>query len=77
VKVLEFGKQKYAKDNWQKVANSRERYLDATFRHLIAYIEGEKVDKESGLHHLAHATCCLLFILWFDLMGKKEDNKIL
>jgi len=71
VKVLEFGKQKYAKDNWQKVANGKERYLDAAFRHLVAYIEGETIDKESGLHHLAHATCCLLFILWFDLTNKK------
>jgi len=71
VKVLEFGKQKYAKDNWQKVPNGKRRYLDAAFRHLIAYTEGKVKDPESGLHHLAHATCCLIFILWFDLTAKK------
>lgn len=71
VKVLEFGKQKYAKDNWQKVPNGKERYIDAALRHIISYIGGETTDPESGLHHLAHATCCLLFAIWFDLVGKK------
>lgn len=67
VHVLEFGKQKYGKDNWQKVPNAKDRYLDACFRHLISYVEGETTDPESGKHHLAHAVCCLLFVLWFDL----------
>jgi hypothetical protein len=77
VKVLEFGKQKYAKDNWQKVTNGKERYLDAAFRHLVDYLEGKKVDEESGLPTLAHAVCDLLFVLWFDITGKKEDKKVL
>lgn len=73
VKVLEFGKQKYAKDNWQKVPNGKERYIDAALRHIISYIGGETTDPESGLHHLAHATCCLLFAIWFDLVGKEWE----
>jgi len=73
VKVLEFGKQKYAKDNWQKVPNGKERYIDAALRHIISYIGGETTDPESGLHHLAHATCCLLFVIWFDFTGKEGD----
>jgi hypothetical protein len=70
VHILEFGKQKYGRDNWKKVPNAKERYLDACFRHLISYIEGETKDHESGRHHLAHAVCCLLFALWFDLKEK-------
>ena len=27
---------------------------------------GEQLDPESKLPHLAHAVCCLLFILWFE-----------
>ena len=70
VNILEFGKQKYGRDNWKKVPNAKERYLDACFRHLISYVEGETKDPESGRHHLAHAVCCLLFVLWFDLSEK-------
>ena len=71
LKVLGIGKKKYAKDNWQRVDNSRERYFNAAMRHLTAWWEGEKRDPETGENHLAHATCCLLFLLWFD---NKEDQ---
>lgn len=70
VHILEFGKQKYGRDNWKKVPNAKERYLDACLRHIISYLEGETQDPESGRHHLAHAVCCLLFVLWFDLSEK-------
>ena len=63
VKVLEFGARKYARDNWKHVEGADTRYLAAAFRHLIAYNTGEKVDQETGLSHLAHAGCCLLFLL--------------
>ena len=63
VKVLEFGAQKYTRDNWKHVENAEVRYTAAAFRHLIAYNNGEKTDPETGLSHLAHASCCLLFLL--------------
>lgn len=63
VKVLEFGAKKYARDNWRHVDNGDVRYLAAAFRHMIAYNQGEKTDKETGLSHLAHAGCCILFLL--------------
>lgn len=61
VKVLEFGAAKYARDNWRKV--DKPRYVKAAFRHLIAYARGEVNDSESGLPHLAHLACCVLFLL--------------
>jgi len=63
VKVLEFGAKKYARDNWRFVEHAHTRYLAAAFRHIIKYNEGEFVDQETGLSHLAHATCCMLFLL--------------
>jgi hypothetical protein len=66
VDVLTYGAKKYAPDNWQKVPNPKGRYVAAALRHLSAYAEGEKVDPESGKPHLAHAVCCLLFLMWFD-----------
>ena len=64
--VLEFGAQKYEVGNWQKVPEAETRYFDAALRHIFAWKQGEKVDPESGCHHLAHAVCCLIFLLWFD-----------
>ena len=66
LRVLGFGKKKYAADNWQRVDNARERYFNAIQRHLTSWWEGEKTDPETGENHLAHAACCILFLLWFD-----------
>lgn len=67
VDVLKFGAEKYSPDNWRKVPQARERYFDAAIRHLEAWHGGEMMDPESGLHHLAHAACCVLFILELEL----------
>ena len=66
VQVLEFGSIKYSEGNWQKVPNAKTRYYDAALRHIDAWWQGEKVDSETGLPHLAHAICCLMFLMWFD-----------
>lgn len=64
VKVLTYGAKKYGDGNWTVVADKRRRYFAATLRHLSAWWLGEKRDPESGLSHLAHAGCCILFLLW-------------
>lgn len=61
-RVLDFGRRKYAAHNWRKgIALSR--LLAACLRHVFAFIDGESKDPESGLSHLAHAACCLMFAL--------------
>jgi hypothetical protein len=64
--VLAFGAGKYGPGNWRHVDEALMRYWDACLRHLIAWKQGEKVDHESGLSHLAHAGCCVLFMLALD-----------
>ena len=66
VDVLTFGAKKYEPENWKKVPDARNRYFAAAMRHLTAWWEGEKKDTETGLSHLAHAVCCLLFLIWLD-----------
>ena len=66
LKVLEFGANKYGIDNWKEVYGAKPRYLNAAMRHLVARMKGHINDEESGLPHLAHCICCLLFLLWFD-----------
>ena len=71
VDVLTYGSRKYADDNWKIVPDARKRYISAAFRHLTDWAGGEKKDSETGKSHLAHAICCLLFLLWFE----QEDEK--
>ena len=61
-KVLTFGAKKYAPNNWQVVQDGKERYEAAMLRHIAAYKQGELNDPETGLPHLAHAGCCLMFL---------------
>jgi hypothetical protein len=72
VKVLTFGAQKYERDNWQRVPDSKRRYFDALQRHVWAWKSGEQIDQESGLPHLAHAMCCLMFLYEHDVKYSVE-----
>lgn len=70
INVLEFGAKKYAEENWRFVPDAKRRYFDACIRHITAWHLGEKKDPESGFSHLAHAACCIFF-----LMGLEENNE--
>jgi hypothetical protein len=75
VKVLTFGAQKYERNNWIHVDDGVRRYFDALQRHLWAWKKGEQIDPESGLHHLAHAMCCLMFLYERDVIYNDKDVK--
>lgn len=66
VKVLTYGAKKYSPGNWAKVPNGRNRYFAAMMRHLAAHQSGEQNDAETGISHLAHAACCLLYLIRFE-----------
>ena len=62
-RVLEFGARKYPKnggEGWR--LGPACRYESALLRHILAWINGEEIDVETGESHLAHAMCCLLFL---------------
>lgn len=65
--VLTYGAEKYPlpplHDSWRSVPGGEVRYVDAFLRHFHAYfVEGEKIDPESGKSHIAHMMCNLHFI---------------
>jgi hypothetical protein len=66
-KVMTFGAEKYAAHGWKSLENAEERYTGALLRHLVKIQEGELIDPDSGLPHIAHVTCNSLFLTHFYL----------
>jgi hypothetical protein len=64
-KVLAFGADKYKAYNWAEGIRYS-RVFSALLRHLWAFWRRRKLDEESGLSHLAHAMCCLMFLLHYE-----------
>ena len=71
-RIREYGVKKYHDpENWKKV--EPERYRDAMYRHMLAYIDDPKgVDEESGLPHLWHLACNAAFLCEMDEIDPKK-----
>lgn len=61
------------RSNWRK-GMRWSRLADAALRHLLKWASGSRVDEETGLSHLAHAMCCLMFLLNYEQTGLGEDD---
>lgn len=73
-KVLAFGKAKYAPRNWENGMDWG-RVYGALLRHLFAWWRGQENDPETGLSHLAHAGCCVMFLLAYSLRSVGKDDR--
>jgi hypothetical protein len=74
VKVLTYGAQKYDRNNWQHLEDLVNRYFAASQRHMWALQRGETFDPETGIHHAAHAACCLMFIIEFYYLQTDQNT---
>jgi hypothetical protein len=70
--VLRMGAEKYGRHNWKKGLEYHRVYA-ATLRHLLAFAEGERTDAESGLPHLSHALCELMFLSYYINSGAYQQ----
>lgn len=82
IRVLEFGAEKYAPENWKKGLDLKE-ILESMQRHLAAIMDGKEFDSESGISHMGHIQCNAMFYNYhkdkkeFDMKGFfkwLEDN---
>ncbi len=72
--ALMFGARKYDRDNF-KGGIEYTRLVDAALRHLTSWVEGEDLDPESGLSHLAHAGATLAMLIWMEQNNSAMDNR--
>lgn len=71
-RVRMFGAKKYSRNNWKKGFKIT-RSMAAAMRHILAFINGEDNDAESGLSHLGHAICCLEHAI-YDLKHHPDND---
>jgi hypothetical protein len=72
--VLTVGAAKYGDRNWER-GMAWSRCYGAALRHLFAWWQGEVADPETGLSHLAHTACCILFLLAYESRQVGTDDR--
>lgn len=72
--VLGFGAQKYAPNNWKK-GMAWSKVSSSLQRHLLAFLEGEDRDKESGLLHIDHVLCNAAFLKEYYKICPQFDDR--
>lgn len=73
-KVLTYGAKKYSERNWEK-GLAWSRCYAAALRHLFAWWSGETNDPETGLNHLDHALCEIMFLREFAETHPELDDR--
>ena len=73
--VFKLGAKKYGPMNWRESPVVRSIYLDAAMRHLLALMDGQDVDEESGLPHEGHVRACMAILLDARAAGKLIDDR--
>jgi hypothetical protein len=70
-----YGAHKYDEfDNYRKGMETS-RNASCAMRHIADHMDGQDMDPESGLPHLAHAACRILFMLENIAQGTAIDDR--
>lgn len=71
IRVLEWGAKEYGVGNWQKGLDKKE-ILESMQRHLASLMDGEELDEQTGLSHMAHIQCNAMF---YNYMKQQDREK--
>ena len=74
VRVYTTGAEKYAERNWEK-GMAWCRAFGSLMRHAWAWMRGEDLDPETGIHHMAHAAFRCLQLVSYAKRGVGEDDR--
>lgn len=70
------GALKYGRSNFRDAGVRSSIYYDAARRHLNKWFEGEDVDPDSGLPHLAHVLASVAIVVDADAAGVLNDDRM-
>jgi len=73
--VHKFGAERYGPWNWRETGVCASTYVNAILRHLNAWRDGEDLDPESGITHLAHIACSANILMDAEYCGKLQDDR--
>jgi hypothetical protein len=73
--VMTQGADKYGERNWEK-GFPWMSVFSSLMRHLFKWVRGEDLDDETGLPHLSHAACNVLFLVTFYLRKSGTDDRV-
>jgi hypothetical protein len=69
------GARKYGRHNYRIAGVRGSVYIDAAFRHLIKWWEGENLDRDSGINHIIKAMASLHVLRDAQIMDSWTDDR--
>lgn len=72
VDVMTYGSTKYERNNWRLKCENPEQHLQSAFRHLIAIVQGQEIDEESGKRHSGHVMANMMMYNYHTKGGSSE-----
>lgn len=73
--AMKNGAEKYGPYNFRTTNVQSMIYVDAAYRHLMSWADGEELASDSGVHHLGHAMACAAIILDAQTNGTLIDTR--
>ena len=69
------GAKKYTPFNWRRDPVSSSVYVDAAYRHMMSWWDGEEKSEDAKVHHLAHAIACMCILIDAQSGGTLVDDR--
>ena len=69
------GMRKYGHTNWRSKRVTSSVYYNAAQRHLMAWLDGQDCDPDTGIHHFGLAMACLGIVLDAKALGTLNDDR--
>jgi hypothetical protein len=69
------GADKYGPFNWRKAPVQVMTYVEAMQRHLAAFVDGQDLAEDTGIHHLSHVAAGLGILVDSISLGIAVDNR--